>query len=358
MRDSPTFYRALAVFGIAAACAFAAADAAWAAKPAKKPAARTAAKPKAPPPATDPATELKQIGDALVPIRNALAGRYDDEKARQELVGVTLRAVRGAERAVSRGDGELFDAYRELIETRVADTRDSLAPFSGGGTGAADFALGVLALHGILGPRDEDEACRRFAAAMARGFGGSRFRHAQCIAGSEPERALTLLREAAEAGHVAAMEQIGRFCLDASPPEATCAYANLERAAREGRPSAKALLAWMHAEGIGGRQDDVLAARLYAEAAARGEVEAANNLGELLENGRGVGKDPRAAAMHYRRAAEAGSPPAQFNLGRLYAAGKGVDKDVVQAKRWLEEARKAGIEDAAPILEMLEREKE
>jgi TPR repeat protein len=125
------------------------------------------------------------------------------------------------------------------------------------------------------------------------------------------------MREAADAGHVGAMEQLGRICLEATPPDVACAQARLERAAREGRLSATTLLGWMQAEGIGGKADPARAARYYREAAGKGDATARNNLGELYERGRGVEQDPAKAFDHYLLAALAGFPPAQFNLGRL-----------------------------------------
>jgi TPR repeat protein len=269
---------------------------------------------------------------------------------------LTLRAARAAERALSRGDDNLFAAYRAQFRKHFAATRPGLEAMAGRGIGPADYALGVVDLHGMLGERDVARACARFAAALEKGFSGAKFRHAQCIAEKEPERALALIQEAADAGHVGAMEQLGRFCLEARPPDVACAQARLERAAREGRLSATTLLGWMHAEGIGGKADPARAARYYREAAEKGEPTARNNLGELYERGRGVDQDPAKAFDYYLSAALTGFPPAQFNVGRLYATGKGTPKNLAEARRWLQEAAKAGITPARQILDYLDRE--
>ena len=304
----------------------------------------------------DPVAEMELIGDEARNLRNALGGGSDDKLLRQKLAELSLRAARGAERALSRGDDSLFGAYRELIRTRLADTRPGLEGMAARGVGAAEFALGTFALHGFVDAPSIEGACPRFAAALDKGFGGARFRHAQCIEASDPEQALTLFREAATSGHVGAIERLGRICLEAEPPDATCAFEQLERAAREGRASARSLLGWMHAEGIGGKVDLERAGQYYRDAASLGEPSARNNLGEFYERGRGVAQDEKAAFEHYLAAAQAGFPPGQFNVGRLYVAGRGTAENQDEARRWLDLAAKAGIAPAQGILDMLDRQ--
>jgi TPR repeat protein len=110
----------------------------------------------------------------------------------------------------------------------------------------------------------------------------------------------------------------------------------------------------MHAEGVAGKADPARAAKLYAEAAQKGEASALNNLGELYEKGRGLDRNEKAAFENYLAAAKGGYPPAQFNVGRLYAAGRNKD----EARRWLAEADKAGIPQARQILDLIDRDGE
>ena len=325
------------------------------AKPAKPSAA--ARKTKAAAPALiDPVTELEIINGEAITLRNALQADPDDVSSRQKLAVLALRAARAAERALSRGDDDLFNAYREQVRMRFADTRPDLEIMSGRGIGAAEYALGAFALHGMLEAPNVERACAHFAAAVDKGFGGAKFRYAQCIEQSDPARALALLTEAADGGHVGANERLGRICLEAEPPDAPCAFARLGRAAKEGRASAKTLLGWMHAEGIGSKIDAARAAQYYREAAQQGEPSARNNLGELYEKGRSVAKDEKAAFEYYLAAAQSGFPPAQFNTGRLYAAGRGTSQNLGEARRWLGEAEKAGITPAREILDMLDKQ--
>lgn len=329
------------------------------AAPAKSPATKKNAKAKKPAPAPallDPLTELEIISDEALELSNALAAHSDDTHTRQKLAELALRAARAAERALSRGDEILFAGYRSLFEKYFAGTRQGLEAMAGRGIGAAEYALGVLALHGIHEQRNVERACRHFAAALGKGFGGAKFRHAQCIEEENPARALALMQEAANAGHVGAIERLGRMCLEAEPPDAACAYARLERASREGRLSATTLLGWMHVQGIGGKVDLPRAVRYYREAAEKGEASARNNLGELYETGRGVAKDATQAFDYYLAAATSGFPPAQFNVGRLYATGNGTTKNLVEARRWLGEAAKAGVPPAQKVLDFLDQE--
>jgi TPR repeat protein len=325
------------------------------AKPVKSRA--TKPKPKTSVPAQlDPVTELEIINGDAITLTNALGIDPDDMAARQKLAELALRGARAAERALSRGDDDLFNAYRTQFQKHFGGTRPGLESMAGRGVGAAEYALGALALHGMNEERNVERACVRFAAALDKGFGGAKFRHAQCIEESDPERAFALLKEAADSGHVGAIERLGRICLEATPPDAACAFARLERAARDGRVSARTLLGWMHAEGIGGKIDLARAAQYYREAAQLGEASASNNLGELYEKGRGMAKDEGKAFEHYLSAAGSGFPPAQFNVGRLYAAGRGTAPNPVEARRWLGEAAKAGITPAQQILDLLDQQ--
>lgn len=304
----------------------------------------------------DPKAEYNLIDEDALALNNALAVAPDDKHANQKLAELALRSLRAAEKALSRGDDALFAAYAGQFPKRFADSRPALENMAAREIGVAEYVLGVIELHGLDGAKNVDQACLRFAAAVEKGFAGARFRHAQCIEESNPARALALIREAADAGHVAANERMGRICLDAEPPDVECATAHLERAARDGRASATTLLGWMHAEGINGAPDPARAAKLYAEAARKGEPSAHNNLGELYEKGRGVAKNETTAFEHYLAAAQAGFPPGQFNVGRLYAAGRGAKQNSEEARRWLEQAEKAGISQAQEILRLLEQE--
>jgi len=312
-------------------------------------------KPAAIPAEFDPLTEWELVNGAAIEARAKLKKARKPEAIRQQIAALAVRAAVGAERALAIGDASLFDSYRSQFREQFGDTHWRLGHMARQGSGAAEYAEGVLALHGFFAPPEVDTACRHFGAALAKGYAGAKFRLSQCLEKDDPARAAALLREAADSGHPAAAELLGRACLEARPPQAACAWERLTLAAVAGRPSAQSVLAWMYAQGVGGKADPARAARLYLQAARAGGATAQNNAGELFETGRGVKPDPKQALDWYRKAAEAGFAPAQFNLGRLYAAGTGVPRDFVEARKWLEQAERGGIASARQLLDWMDQ---
>lgn len=271
----------------------------------------------------------------------------------QKAATLTLRAARHAERLLAAGDEAGFNRYIHLIRSRLGQTELGLKTLAARNIGGAEFALGVLALHGVFAERDLARACSHFIEALHKGFGAAKFRYAQCAEAIDPELAYQLLKEAAGEGHAAAQERLGRVCLEAQPPDAGCARQQFERAARAGRASATALLGWMASEGIGAAADPRKAQKLYRDAAQRGDASAANNLGEIFERGRDVPQDPQEALRWYRRGAEAGHALAQYNAGRLLLGGRAAPTHAEEATRWLRLAANSGVREAQELLEAL-----
>ena len=313
-------------------------------------------KPAAVPAEYDPLTEWELVNGATIEARARLKKARKPEPIRQLIADLAVRSAVGAERALAVGDASLFDSYRTQFREQFHDTHWRLDRMARQGIGAAEFSEGVVALHGYFAPADVEAACRHFSAALAKHHAGAKFRLSQCLDKSDPARAAALMREAADSGHPAAAELLGRACLEAKPPRVDCAWERLTMAAAAGRPSAQSVLAWMYAQGVGGRSDSARAARLYLQAARAGDASAQNNAGELYESGRGAKADPKLAFDWYRKAAEAGFPAAQFNLGRLYAAGTGVPRDFAEARKWLERAEQNGIPAARTVLDWMDKE--
>jgi len=313
-------------------------------------------KPRPAPAEYDPLTEWELVNGAAAEARARLKTAREPELVREQIAALAVRSAVGAERALAIGDASLFDSYRTQFREQFHDRRWRIGRMAARGNAAAEYALGVLALHGFVEAPAVETACRHFGAALAKGYLGAKFRLSQCVEKDGPARARTLMREAADSGHPAAAELLGRACLEARPPQAECAWERLTLAAASGRPTAQAALAWMYAQGVGGKADPARAARLYVQAARAGDAAAQNNAGELYESGRGVKPDSKLALDWYRKAAEAGFAPAQFNLGRLYAAGTVVPRDFAEARLWLEKAEQGGISDARRLLDWMEKE--
>ncbi len=332
----------------------------------KKPKKPVPAKVPAPPPAMDnqglsdppPPENLRdRVEWARVEadrLRAIVAGAPRDERGRTLLASLAVVVTTDLERSLAIGDVENAAALRKVVERKLPDTRWRLGLIGRQGAGGGYFALGVMALHGILGERDRDAACALFQSAWDKGFLDSAYRLSDCVAASAPAREQSLLEAAADFGHAAASEQLGRRCLESTPQDPKCAFARLSAAAAAGRPSAKSVLGWMYAQGVGVATDPQRAQSLYLEASGAGDRSAKNNLGELYETGRGVDADPGKAAAYYREAAESGFAPAQFNLGRMYATGTGLPQDAGKAREWLRAALKGGVQPAQKVLDWLD----
>ncbi len=287
-------------------------------------------------------------------LRSIIAMSPKDERARVLLASLGVVAATDLERSLAIGNAASATGLRDLIEHKLQDTRWRLDWIARHGAGGGHFALGVMALHGIAETRDRAAACRFFESAWNKGFREAAYRYSDCVAHADQAKEQSLLQAAADSGHAMASEQLGRKCLESAPRNAECAFARITAAATAGRPSAKSLLGWMYAQGVGVKADPARAQALYVEAAAAGDLSAKNNLGELYETGRGTPVDAARAAQFYREAADAGFPPAQFNLGRLYATGAGVQRDPEKARASLQSALKAGIQPAQKILDWLD----
>ena len=323
-----------------------------------KPVNSKAAKPRPSPAAEhDPLTEWELVNGAAIELREKIESQPRNDPMRQQMADLALRSAIGAERALAIGDASLFDSYRRQFREQFGDTHWRLERLADQGSGVAEYAAGVRVLHGYFEPPVVEAACRHFGAAVAKGYAGAKFRLSQCMEKDDPVRAAALLCEAADSGHPAAAELLGRACLEAKPPQAACARERLTAAAAAGRPSAQSALGWMYAQGVAGKADLERAARLYLQAARAGDASAQNNAGELYETGRGMKPDMKLALDWYRKGAEAGFAPAQFNLGRLYAAGTAAPRDIIEARKWLAQAERGGIATARQLLDWMDKEK-
>jgi TPR repeat protein len=294
--------------------------------------------------------------DAEIDKLRALAGDpAARDQAMEQLGALAVRAALELEGALVLGDTDRAKALERLIEEKFGDTRAQIERRAESGDADALFALGMFQARNLLGTGGEEGACSFFIRAADKEHVAGTYRAALCVLQSEPERSAKWMQRAADAGHPAAQEAVGRACLEHRPmPRLECAGRYVSEAAKAGRPSALSLLGWMTANGAGVAKDPRRAAALYLEAARKFDAAAQNNLGEMYENGVGVPQNQRFAAGWYRTAAEANFAPAQFNLGRLYALGIGVKKDPAQARSWLEKAKAQGISQADDVLRWLD----
>jgi TPR repeat protein len=102
--------------------------------------------------------------------------------------------------------------------------------------------------------------------------------------------------------------------------------------------------------GEGLAQDLPRARSLYAQAAARGIIQADCALGNMMIAGRGGPTDVAGGLARCRRAAEAGDAQAQTDLGGYLLMGRVMPKDAVEARRWLTSAARQRQANAAMLL--------
>jgi TPR repeat protein len=117
-------------------------------------------------------------------------------------------------------------------------------------------------------------------------------------------------------------------------------------AAYTGNANAQNNLAGFYAEGLGGEQDDALAAKWYQKAANSGVPSAQFNLGNFYEEGRGVPRDIRKAVQLLESAGQRDAVAA-FNAGNIYATGRDdFPKDMAKAVAWYEKSAAMGYASA------------
>ncbi|MGH6928860.1 MAG: caspase family protein, partial [Dongiaceae bacterium] len=197
-------------------------------------------------------------------------------------------------------------------------------------------------------------------------------------AAGEPEEAAELFRQAADAGHIAALYELGRHHergdgVAKDLAEALRLYKDaagrndlyaatrlgvlyrdgigvdrdvrtavdwLVKAARGGHTFAYNHLGYMYLEGNGVEKDDERAYRLFEASANAGDVYGFNNMGLMYERGAFVPADPAQAVVWYEKAARGGQPQAPINLGLMYLGDRGIDADPARAAYWFAEAAK------------------
>ncbi len=176
-------------------------------------------------------------------------------------------------------------------------------------------------------------------------------------------RARQLLERAAEDSDaisimwLARVYSTGRMTYPADKTQAirlaTGVLPEIEALAQAGSAEAAFLLATAWAEGLGTREDPVMALRWYRQAATQGHVLARHNIGNLYSSGTGVEQSDADAVYWWRLAAEAGDALPMYRLGTMYELGRGVAADVSQALIWYQAAAERGVPAATEALARL-----
>jgi len=304
------------------------------------------------------ATDESGLDAEVASARRIVIGKPGDMEARDRLAGAAVLLIDRLLNAEALGDSKKAQQLTQKLEKDLPDTASRIRKMAQKGNLKARQAMGFLLGRGVLLEKDTDKSCAEFLAA-AEELGPAGWHAAQCLMESSPERAWVQMERAAQRGHAAAQEWMGRRCLGefgAKKKDFACARDYLIQSASLGRLRAQTLLAYLLMSGQGGPVDVPRAIRLYTVAAERGDADAQNNLGEIHETGRGITRNLDEAMRWYELAAQRGLGSAQFNAGRLWAIGVGEKKDSAKARAYLVQAEGNGVPQARQVLDWLDRQ--
>lgn len=160
----------------------------------------------------------------------------------------------------------------------------------------------------------------------------------------DPTAAVEFYRQAADAGNLGAMQNLGTLLLHGIGGEKnhTQALHYLRKAAALGSPAAYNGLGYMSENGLGVETNKTQALEYFKLAAAAGHVESQSNLGLFYLHGQGVPQDFDVALRYFEPAAAAGHLPATFHLAGMYLNGNGVKKSCKKALQLLNTVIKGG----------------
>ncbi|MCK9382723.1 MAG: sel1 repeat family protein [Sulfuritalea sp.] len=305
----------------------------------------------------DPVDE-RSLDTEIAAARRIVTGKPGDREATDRLARAAIVLVDWLLNAEAVGDTEKARHLAQKLGKDLHDTGRPVQKMAQKGDLKARQAVGFLLGRGILLAKDPEKSCTEFLAAAEK-LAPAGWHAAQCLMESSPNKAWMQMERAAQRGHAAAQEWMGRRCLGefgAKEKDFVCARTYLIQSASLGRARAQTLLAYLLTTGQGGPVDVSRAIRLYNFAAEQGDVNAQNNLGEIHEMGRGVPRNLDEAIRWYELAAANGLGSAQFNAGRLWAIGVGDKKDPVKARAFLVQAEGNGVPQARQVLDWLDRQ--
>ncbi len=207
------------------------------------------------------------------------------------------------------GEGSSLNALRDAAD---------------GGSGSAEYAIGVGLAEGWAGKKDMEQALVWWRRAAEHGDADAKnalaVAYAEGLSGPRNfDAARRLWQEAAGQGHATAQYNLGSL-----------------------------LAATAQTKG-----DMAIAADWLRRAAEHGDPDAQYFLGNLYYNGEGVPRQTEEAVRLWRQAAAQGHADSAFSLGEAYLRGTGVPVDLAEAEKWMREATNRGHGEAAEALALL-----
>ena len=156
-----------------------------------------------------------------------------------------------------------------------------------------------------------------------------------CMVEDNAPMAVDYWEKASAGGHLKAMHDLAELYLDGAdgvPVNKERAIKLLKEAAEKGFEEAQGTLGICYATGNGVPQNDREAFALFEQAAAKGNVYAQKNLGVCFRNGDGCAVDKCRAAEWFEKAAAQGNTQAQICLADMLADGEGIPTDYRKAE--------------------------
>ena len=144
------------------------------------------------------------------------------------------------------------------------------------------------------------------------------------------------LRDRADAGSIAAMEELARRLVQGigMPKDPKAGAAWLIRAAQSGSPQSAFNVAVMYERGFMLERSFAKAIEWYRRAVEGDLAMAKHNLALLLRDGKGAARDGTQAIELLRSAARQGMAASMFSLGDIYERGEATPKDAPAAMAW------------------------
>lgn len=166
-----------------------------------------------------------------------------------------------------------------------------------------------------------------------------------------------LLKKAAEAGNVQAMNAWGTYSMTKAFSDPSMLQDDIEKtlvrsfgyftdAAGKGDANGFYNQGVCYMKGYGVEEDREKAFNCFKEAAKQGHPEAINNIGGFYRDGLVVERDPGIATKWFKKSADLENPYGLLNYALALQRGEGVDKDEKTAAEYLKRAAEGGSHEA------------
>ncbi len=272
-----------------------------------------------------------------------------------------LGTLHAAEPPAAPATGPLDRARTLATSGDFAGAMTLLEAEAGKGNAEAANALGEANLAGYGVKASAAEAARWFQQAADASFPPAMLNLAVILrkgaegVPADPDKAVFLIRSAAEEGYAPAQVASGQLAEEGGEDKGDMAAARAwyEKAAAQENPDGLLALARFLDNGIAGPRDAAKAFDACRRAAVAGSALAMNEIGVRYQKGQGIEPDQIAAIGWFTVAAQRGLPASHVNLGNCYEVGKGVLRDLDMAGSHYAAAAKQNFGPAQYLLAQL-----